>query len=103
MSEPNLRPNREAIKAQRKENQKAKKELRQRLKAQGFDVSSGHSVSNCKSKYKTVEEEMQARNEAVVEKVRVFKTNLPVLLKRLSKIPDPRNPKKIKHKLTVIT
>ena len=27
---------------------------------------------------------------------------LPVLLKRLSKIPDPRNPKKTKHKLTVL-
>ena len=27
---------------------------------------------------------------------------LPVLLKRLRKIPDPRNPKKTKHKLTVL-
>ena len=27
---------------------------------------------------------------------------LPVLLKRLGKIPDPRDPKKLKHRLTVL-
>ncbi len=102
MSKPSRRPGREAIKAQRKEKKKAEKELRERLKAQGLEVSSGFSVSNCKSKYKTVEEEIQARHVAVTEETKVCKANLPILLKRLSKIPDPRNPKKIKHKLTVL-
>lgn len=37
-----------------------------------------------------------------VEHVRVYRNQLPVLLKRLAKIPDPRNPKKSKHKLTVL-
>jgi hypothetical protein len=32
----------------------------------------------------------------------VFRAKLPVLLERLSKIPDYRNPKKLKHKLTVV-
>jgi hypothetical protein len=32
----------------------------------------------------------------------VFRAKLPVLLERLSKIPDYRNPKKVKHKLTVV-
>jgi hypothetical protein len=34
--------------------------------------------------------------------VRVFLAQLPVLLKRLSKIKNPRNPKKIKHKHTLL-
>ena len=32
----------------------------------------------------------------------MYRTQLPALFKRLSKIPDPRNPKKSKHKLTVL-
>ena len=102
MNKPSRRPNREAIKAQKKDKKRAEKLLRQKQKAQGLQVSSGFSVSNCKSKYKTVEEETKARHEAVTEEAKVFKANMPVLLKRLSRIPDPRNPKKIKHKLTVL-
>ena len=37
-----------------------------------------------------------------VEHVRIYRNQLPVLLKRLAKIPDPRNPQKRKHKLTVL-
>ena len=80
MSKPSRRPNREAIKAQRKDKKRAEKLLRQRQKAQGLHVSSGFSVSNCKSEYKTVEEEIEARHEAVTEEARVLKANLPVLL-----------------------
>jgi len=40
--------------------------------------------------------------EATTEQVRVFRAQLPMLLKRLSKIKDPRNPKKIKHKHTLL-
>lgn len=32
----------------------------------------------------------------------MYRTQLPVLLKKLARIPDPRNPKKSKHKLTVL-
>lgn len=32
----------------------------------------------------------------------MFRANLPNLLERLSKIPDYRNPKKVKHKMTVV-
>jgi hypothetical protein len=34
--------------------------------------------------------------------IRLLRAKLPILLERLSKIPDYRNPKKIKHKLTVV-
>ena len=34
--------------------------------------------------------------------MRIFKSQLPFLLKRLNQISDPRNPKKIKHTLTLL-
>ena len=34
--------------------------------------------------------------------MRILKAQLPALLKRLNTIPEPRNPKKIKHSLTLL-
>ena len=34
--------------------------------------------------------------------MRILKAQLPALLKRLKKIQDPRNPKKIKYRLTLL-
>jgi len=59
-------------------------------------------ISNCTSKFKTVEEEELARMDVTVEHARIYRNQLPVLLKRLARIPDPRSPKKSKHKLTVL-
>ena len=59
-------------------------------------------ISNSTCKYKTVEEEGLARMGVTVEHVRIYRNQLPILLKRLAKIPDPRNPQKRKHKLTVL-
>ncbi len=102
MSKPSRRPNREAIKNQRKEKRKAEKKLLQDLRATGFPIKSRPSASNSKSEYQTVEEEQHARMTVTTEQVRVFQARLPILLKRLSKIPDPRNPKKTKYKLTLL-
>ena len=102
MSKPSRRPNREEIKAQRKERKRAQKALREELKRKGLECSSHATISNHKCDYQDVEEERAARNEAVWEQLKVFRAKLPVLLGRLSKIADPRNPKKTKHKLTVL-
>jgi len=59
-------------------------------------------ISNSTCKYKTVVEEGLARTGVTVEHVRIYRNQLPVLLKQLAKIPDPRNPQKRKHKLTVL-
>lgn len=59
-------------------------------------------VSNNICKYETVDEEKLARTGITIQQVQVYRTQLPALLKRLDKIPDPRNPKKSKHKLTVL-
>jgi len=102
MSKPSRRPNREAIKARRKEREKAQRELRESQKAAGLSVPRHPSLSNRKCAYKNQEEEKAARLDAVSQQVKVYRAMLPVLLKRLKKIKDPRNPRKIRHKMTVL-
>ena len=102
MSKRSRRPNREAIKAQRKERKKAQQQLRSTQKAAGLIVPPSATLSNRKCEYKNEEEERSARLDAVSQQVKAYRWTLPVLLKRLSKIKDPRNPKKIKHKMTVL-
>ena len=102
MSKPSCRPNREAIKEQRKERKKAQRELRRTQKAAGLEAPARVNIPNRTSQYKSVEEERSARLEAVSQQVKVYRAALPDLLKRLSRISDPRNPRKIKHKLTVL-
>jgi hypothetical protein len=100
MSKISRRPNREQIKEQIKQYKQAQKELRQDEKAKGFHTHSHSTISNHKCEYENVEQERLIRNDAVAEKIRIFRSKLPVLLRQLSKIKDPRNPKKIKHKLS---
>ena len=102
MSKVSRRPNREQIKQLGKQRQKAAKALREKQQAQGLKVPIKAAIPNRKSEYGSVQEEQQARQEATTEQVRVFRAQLPMLLKRLSKIKDPRNPKKIKYKHTLL-
>ncbi len=102
MNKPSRRPNREEIKAIRKKKNRAEKELCEDNKAAGLKNPSRATISNRKCEYSSVEEERCGRNEAVAEEVRIIRSKLPVLLNRLSKIDDPRNPKKTKHKLSVL-
>jgi len=57
---------------------------------------------NSTCEYETVEEEITARNTIVTDQIKIMKSQLPGLLKQLSKIKDLRNPKKVKYKLTVL-
>jgi len=106
MSKPSCRPNREARKEKRKElrekTKQSRKELIKRQEAEGIFVLPQTSVSNVLSREKSPEEERANREEAVAAQVSVYRAMLPQLLKRFEKIPDPRTPKKIKHKLTVL-
>ena len=102
MSKVSRRPGREQIKQLRKQRKKASKALREKQQVQGLRVPIKVALPNRKSEYGSVQEEQKARQEATTEQVRVFRVQLPVLLKWLSKIKDPRNPKKIKHKHTLL-
>jgi len=102
MSKPSRRPNREEIKRLKKEKKKAERKLREQQRAEGLEPRSHTTTPNRKSEYETVEEEKDDRRIAVIEQVRIFREKLPILLNQLRKIKDPRNPRKIKHKLAVV-
>ncbi len=57
---------------------------------------------NSKSSTKTPEEEMAERQEKVEKATILYRQMLPDLLGKLSRIKDPRQPWKIKHKITVL-
>jgi DDE_Tnp_1-associated len=76
--------------------------LREQQREAGLKPHRAPTPSNCKSRFESKEEESCARHEAVTGLVQLLGQQLPVLLKRLGKIPDPRNPNKLKHKLTVL-
>jgi hypothetical protein len=70
--------------------------------AGGNDPQKPHQgrITNRCCPLKTVGQESEERNVTVVEQVRIITQQLPILLQRLNKIPDPRQPGKIKHALT---
>jgi hypothetical protein len=90
----------ETIKIGRKERRRLRAALRERQRRAGLKPAVKPTVANHLSPYEDQEQERRAREDAVSEKVAVLRAKLPTLLRKLSKIPDPRNPKKIKHKLT---
>jgi len=49
----------------------------------------------------TVAQEQQAREDAVTGQMAVLRRELPRLLERLETIPNPRDLRKCRHKLTV--
>jgi len=93
MSEANLK---------RHERRMRQLELRKRLKRQGKQYPCTSTLPNRKSGYKTAEEEQEALQAVTEEKLKISYQLLSGLLKKLSRIPDPRNPKKIKHRITVM-
>jgi len=102
MSHVSHRLRREELNRQKVARRRAERELRQRQAAQGLIPRASTTISNRTSDWKTVEEERQGRQEAAEEQLRVYRSVLPTLLRRLSRIRDPRNPKTIRHKSAVL-
>ncbi|MCP4135163.1 MAG: transposase family protein [bacterium] len=96
------RPGQKEIEEQKRKKLEAQKNLRERAKTQGLVIKPKTTTPNRKCEYETTEEERCARNDAVIEQLKVYRIMLPILLKKFKEIPDYRNPKKIKHKLTVL-
>jgi len=91
-----------AIRSVRRNRRAARETLREAQQMNGFTAASKPTVANHLSPYESREEERESREKAVVEKVALIRAQLPTLLAQLARIPDPRQPKKIKHKLTVL-
>lgn len=93
---------REEFQRRKQARRQAARALRRRQAAEDLLPLPKATIENGKSEWETVEEEKQARQETAEEQLRVYRSVLPRLLKRLAKIPDPRNPLLIRHKLTVL-
>lgn len=78
------------------------RELREERKRQGKDYPPTCTLPNRKCTAKTVGEEQHRIQITTEEKLKVYHRLLPRLLKKLGRIPDPRNPKKTKHQMTVL-
>jgi DDE family transposase len=102
MSKPSRRPTREARKEHKQKRREAQRQLRAAQAQRGVVPPRAASVSNRLCPYSTEAEEQAGREDAVAGQLGVFRALLPKLLKDLGKIPDPRQPKKVKHKLTVV-
>ncbi len=102
MGKPSRRAQREIEKKKKKERKQQLKRLQKKLESNGLKLASGTIIFNRKSAYETVEDERFARNEAVADSMNIFRKKFPVLLRRFNEIKDPRNPKKVKHKMTIL-
>ena len=60
------------------------------------------NILNRKCEFATAAEEIEDRYEVAAETLKVYSRYLPGILKDLSEIEDPRNPKKTMHKLSLL-
>ena len=102
MSKPCRRPTRVAIKKLRSEKKRQEKVLNAKRRAMGFVPTSPAPLPNSCSPFATIAEEQAAREDAVSKQTRLLRKELPALLGQLEQIPDPRDPRKRRHKLTVL-
>jgi hypothetical protein len=102
MSKASRRPTREARKQHKQKRREAQRQLHAAQAQSGWVPPHPASVSNRLCPYATEAEEQTAREAAVAAQLGAWRPLLPKLLKDLSKIPEPRQPKKIKHQLTVV-
>jgi hypothetical protein len=77
------------------------------LESEGFIISrveyrKKRNIANKKSSFDKIEEEKADRQETAEAALKVYRKMLPLLVKRLSKIKDPRQTKKTKHSVTVL-
>lgn len=76
--------------------------FKEQQKRKGVQYPPVPTLPNRKSGLKTVAEEKAVVQEATEEKLRIYQLLLPGLLKKLTRISDPRSPGKVKHKITVL-
>lgn len=84
----------------RPERRQMQRELKKQQKRKGKPPA--YTLPNRKSDLKTIAEEKEVIHQTAEETLSVYRQLLPGLLGKLSRIPDPRNPHKIKHKMTMV-
>lgn len=80
----------------------SQKKIHEKIVAAHATIDHRTQASNRKRSYETVEEEREARAEITAAQIKAWRSLLPTLIKRFSRIPDPRRAKSVTHKLTVL-
>jgi DDE family transposase len=80
----------------------SQKKIRNNISASNSNIIHRTQAINAKRSYQTIEEERVVRQGVLAEQIKVWRRLLPTLVKRLSRMPDLRRPKSIKHKITVL-
>ncbi len=86
----------------RRKRRLAQEALREREIAEGLERATNPSASNRTSDYASIEEEKAERESIVCRFLDSIRTQMPELMKSLENIRDFRNPKKIKHQLSMV-
>jgi len=89
------------IRTLKSKKKKSERQLREIKQAEGIEIAKKIAIPNRISAL-TVEQDKQIRTDSVLTQINIMSTQLPNLLRDLSKIKDIRNPKTLKHKLTVL-
>lgn len=77
-------------------------EIRQRNLALNADIIPRTQAHNRKSPHQTLEEEREFREDVMEAQIQSWRSLLPTLIKKFSKIPDYRRTGSVKHNLTVL-
>ena len=77
-------------------------EIRQRVMPMNAEIVPHTQAHNRKSSYITIAEERDFRLEVVGSQIRAWRSLPPTLINKLSRIPDPRRSKSVKHKLVLL-
>jgi len=78
------------------------RQLKAKRKEEKLRAKQGRRVSNATNLKQTKEEAQKERELLTRGTSKVLRKMLPKILKQFSKIPDPRSPQLVKHKLTVV-
>lgn len=91
-----------AVRLSAAERRKLRRQAQKSSPAQLPHQPSHTTRPNRTSCYDSVDQEAEARRTAVIEQAKLIRAQLPVLLQKLSQIPDPRNPVMVQHTLTTL-
>jgi hypothetical protein len=80
----------------------SQKQIRENISTTNASIVHRTQAINAKRPYHTIKEEQTIRQDILGEQIKVWRKVLPILLPKLSRIPDPRRPKSIKHKMVVL-
>ena len=102
MSEPKARKTQQERDQLKKKIQENQALIREDALETGNLTTPRTQQSNAKFPAKSIDEENQLRDDILSSQIKVWLKLLPNIFARFEKVPDPRNPKKIKHQIAVL-